>query len=271
MRLGNAAHQVVFEGRARAGAEMVILRFQHLVRDPQQVAGGIVRKIQVMRDARAQPGVGAEEGLHPVLVARQDHDQIVALIFHHLQQYLDGFLPVIALVFRAIQVVGLVDEEHAPHGLLQHLFGLGRGVSDVLADQIVAGHRHQVAFAHIPQPMQDLRHAQGNRSFAGAGIAREGHVQAGCVRLQPEIHAQLVYHQQCGDVANAALDRRQPDQILIEFVDHGSRLALRKDFRDRACAGRAGVRCGGSIRRRLRNRGGVASGRRGRLVPGNLV
>jgi hypothetical protein len=44
------------------------------------------------------PGLLLEEGVHPVLVAGQDHDEVVALVLHHLQQDLDRLLPVVALV-----------------------------------------------------------------------------------------------------------------------------------------------------------------------------
>jgi hypothetical protein len=67
--------------------------------------------------------------------------------------------------------------------------------------------------------MKDLRHAHGHRGFAGAGIAGEAHVQAGRDRArgrrQPEVGAQLVDHQQCRDVADAALDRRQADEVAF--------------------------------------------------------
>ena len=78
-----------------------------------------------MRDARAHAGIGAEEGLHPVLVAGQDHHQVIALVLHHLQQDLDRFLAVVALVLGAVEVVGLVDEQHAAHGLLETSLVLG--------------------------------------------------------------------------------------------------------------------------------------------------
>ena len=50
-------------------------------------------------------------------------------------------LAVVALVLGPVQVVGLVDEQHAAHGPLEHVLGLRRGVPDVLPDEVVPGHR----------------------------------------------------------------------------------------------------------------------------------
>ena len=259
MRLLDPIADVFLERLARAGAEAVVLLLEHPVGDRSRSTLRVVRKIQVVRDARTHAGVGAEEGLHAVLVAGQDHDQVVALVLHHLQQDLDRLLSVVALVLRAVQVIGLVDEQHAAHRLLQHFLGLRSGVADVLADQVVARHRHQVAFAHVAEPMQDLRHAQRDRGLAGARIAGEGHVQARRLRLQPEVHAQLVDHQQRRDVADAALDRREPDQIALELVHDRAGLALRQHLvhgaqcaRHRAAARRLAALAGGGRRRRLR-------------------
>jgi hypothetical protein len=120
--------------RSRAPiAEAVVLAGQHAIGDRQQFVGRVVGKVDVVGDARAHAGVGLEEGVHAVLVAGQDHHQVVALVLHHLQQDLDGLLAVVAFVLGAVQVVGLVDEEHAAHGLLEHLLGLGRGVASGLS------------------------------------------------------------------------------------------------------------------------------------------
>ena len=210
---------------------------EELVGDAQQLAGRIVREIQMVRDARAHPGVGAEEGVHAILVARQDHDQIVALVLHDLQQDLDGLLSVVALVLGPVEVVGLIDEQHAAHRPLQHFPGLRCRVADVLPDQIIARHRNQVAFAHVTQAKQDLGHAQRHRGLAGPRVAGEAHVQAGRLRLQPQVHAQLVDHEQCCDVTDARLDRRKAHQVAVELVHHRAGLALRQHFAHGACLG----------------------------------
>ena len=190
----------------------------------------------MVRDAAAHAGVGLKERVHAVLVARQNHHQVVALVLHHLQQDLDRLLPVVALVLGAVQVVGLVDEQHAAHRLLQHFLGLGRGVAYVLAHQVVARDRHQMPFAHIAQAVQDGGHAHGHRGLAGAGVPGERHVQRRRLRGEPQVATQLVDHQQRGDVADACLDRRQADQVAVQFGQHVLDLRLSQHLAHRACS-----------------------------------
>ena len=111
---------------------------QHQFRDRQQLIIGIVRKIDVVGDAGTEARIAGEKLVHPVAIAGEDHHQILALRFHDLQQNLDCFLPVVAFIVRPVQVIGLVDEQHATHRLLQDLLGLRRGVTDVLAHQFIA-------------------------------------------------------------------------------------------------------------------------------------
>src|SRR5258708_38191678 len=115
VRLADASGQILLERRARAGSETVVLPLEELIGDAQQLGGRVVREIQMVRDARTHPGIGAEEAVHAILVARQDYDQIVALVLHDLQQDLDGLLSVVALVLGPVEVVRLIDEEHAAH------------------------------------------------------------------------------------------------------------------------------------------------------------
>jgi len=48
-----------------------------------------------MRDPRAHAGVALEEHVHAVLVACQDHYQLVAVVLHHLEQDVDTLLAVV--------------------------------------------------------------------------------------------------------------------------------------------------------------------------------
>ena len=109
----------------------------------------------MVRHSRAKARIVLEESLHPFLIACQNNHQIFALLFHHLQQHLDRFLAVVALILRPIQVVGFINEEHAAHGFLERFFGLGRSVADVLTHQIVARRHHQMPAAQIAKMMQD--------------------------------------------------------------------------------------------------------------------
>ena len=169
----------------------------------------------------AEAGIGLEEGLHAILVAGQDHHQVVALVLHHLQQHLDRFLAVVALVLGAVEVVGLVDEEHAAHRLLQDLLGLGRRVADVLADQVVARGHHQMALG------ARSRACGGSSPCACATVVLpvpgrpvKLMCSVGRSALEPDLLAQPRHQQQRGDLADARLHRRQPDQLAVELVQH---------------------------------------------------
>jgi len=140
----------------------------------------------VVRDPGAHAGIGLEERVHPVLVAGQDDHQVLALVLHDLEQDLDGLLPVVALVLRAVQVVGLVDEQHAAHGPLEDLLGLGRGVPDVLADEFLAGDGDQVPAPGVAEPLEQLGHPERHRGLAGTRAAGEAHVQVRPGRDQAE-------------------------------------------------------------------------------------
>src|SRR5215470_12899874 len=69
VRLADAMCQILLERRMRLCGEAIVLPLEELVGDAQQVGRRIVRKIQMVGDARAHAGVGAEERLHPLLVA----------------------------------------------------------------------------------------------------------------------------------------------------------------------------------------------------------
>ena len=93
------------EGVLGTRAEHVVLVLEHQVRDRHQLVDVVVGEIDVVSDPRAQTRVRAEEVVHPVLVAGEDHDEVVALGLHHLEQDLDRLGAVVALVLRLVQVV----------------------------------------------------------------------------------------------------------------------------------------------------------------------
>jgi hypothetical protein len=175
----------------------------------------------VVGDAGAHPRVGREEAVHLVLVAGEDDDEILPLVLHHLEEDLDRFLAVVALVLGPMQVVGLVDEEHPAHGPLEDLLGLGRGVADVLAHQLVPGDRHQVAPAQVAQAVEQLAHPHGHRGLARPRRAGEAHVERGPGGVEPEAAPEPVDEEEGGDLPDAGLDRDQSDQLPVEAVEDG--------------------------------------------------
>ena len=93
-----------------------------------------------------------------------------------------------------------------------------------------------VLCALCPSAVKDLRHAHRHGGLAGARVAGEAHVQRRRLRGQAQVGAQLVDHQQRGDVADALFHRRQTDQVTLQFVDDFGDLALGQHLVDGAGA-----------------------------------
>ena len=176
----------------------------------------------MMRDPGPEARIAFKKRVHPVVIAGQDDDQIVTLVFHDLEKNLDRFLPVIAFIFRAIEIIRLIDEQHAAHRLLQHLLRLRRGMANVLAHEIVARDGDEMAFADIAQLMQQFGHPQGDGGFSGAGIAGEAHMQRRRILREAELFARLIDEEEGGRFPDALFDRREPNQLLIQLVEDGA-------------------------------------------------
>ena len=208
----------LLEGLTRRRREAIAALPQHQLGDDEQLGFRIVREVDVVGDARAEAGIGGEEARHPLAIAGKDHDEVLALVLHHLEQNLDRLLAVVALVVGTVQIIGLVDEQHAAHRLLQDLLRLRRGVADILADEIVARHRDHLPAPHEAEAVQDLGHAQRDGRLAGAGIAGERHVQRRRRRSQSRTLPDTFDQQERRDLAHAVLHRLQSDQLLLELL-----------------------------------------------------
>ena len=64
-----------------------------LLRDREQLVRRVVGERDLAREARAQARVRVEEALHQPRVARDDHDEAVAVVLHPLEQRLDRLGP----------------------------------------------------------------------------------------------------------------------------------------------------------------------------------
>jgi len=215
----------------------------------------------VVGDAGGHARVGPEEGVHPAGVPGQDHHEVVPVRLHELEQDLDGLLPVVPLVLRPVQVVGLVDEQHPAHRPLEHVLGLGRGVPDVLADQVVTGHADELPGAQVAQFAQQFTEARRQRGLPGSWAARKAHMQARPRRREAVTLPQLVDQQERGDLPDPVLDRCQPDEVLVEPGQQrgdAHRLLLGAQVHPgvRGERRRAGAACAGRFLRRRRPRPG---------------
>ena len=167
-----------------------------------------------------QPGIGAVEAVHPILISRENHHHLRAAVFHLLQQDLNRLSAVIAFVVGLVEVVGLINEQHTALGPLEHLFGLGRRVTHVLPHQIIPSGRHYMAFAEVTEAMQDLRHPLRHGGLTRPGIAGERHVEAWRSTGQFQLLPRLIHQQQRCNFTDPGLHRGKADQLTVELVQH---------------------------------------------------
>ena len=146
------------------------------VKDPDKLVHRIIRELHEPVETAFKAGVGRNKGLHQLRIAGDNHHQVVAVVFHCLQQGIDGFLAVIRFSF-ACEGIGLVDKKNAAQGLGDDLLGLDGGLPDVSGHQAGPIHLDQPPLAQHAQALVNPRHQPGNHGFARARIAREHHVQ----------------------------------------------------------------------------------------------
>src|SRR6266498_1226871 len=211
----------------RFGAEPVAFLLHHELADAHELIGGEVGKVDVVGDPGRHAGIRTEERVHSIPVTGQDHDEVVPLGLHDLEQDLDGLLTVVTLVACPVEVVGLVDEEHAAHGPLDDTLCLRRRVPYILPNQVVARHADQMPPAQVTEPFEQLGHAHGHRCLARPWAAGEAHVKGGARRTEAVTVAQLVDKQQGGDLPDACLDWDEADKLVQPVEDAGDRKSTR--------------------------------------------
>ena len=192
-------------------------------------------------EARAQARIRVEEVLHPTRVARDDDDQLVAMVFHHLEERLDGLLPEVVRA-AAAQSVRLVNEEHAAERPRRCLFDLDGGLADVAGDQPGAVGLDQVAAAQHAERAVDLRDEARHRGLPRAGVAVKDQVARGRERLQALLLPKLLHLEEVDELAHVRLHALQADervQLRQQLFERSRRGLL---FLRRGCPN-AGTRC----------------------------
>ena len=181
--------------------------------------------MEVAVETGFQARVGVDELVHQAVVACDDDDEILAVILHGLQQRVDGLQTEVVFGF-GVQAVGLVDEQHAAKGALDHLRRLGGRLTHVARDQAGTVHLHQLALGQDAQGAVDAGHHTRNRRLAGAGIAGKDHMQRHVHGFQAVLLAQLVHRDHVDQIVDLALDAVQADQrvqLRLQILDvfHG--------------------------------------------------
>ena len=187
---GRAVGAVLDDGpQVRLGprGEDESLPVDHLLADLQQLVRGVVLEAEHVREPAFDALVALQELLHGRGVAGQDDDQVGVLPAEFRQERVHDDAAVV-VVPPFDELVGLVDEEDVASGAGQQAVHLLLGLADVLA------HHPGLLRADDPalgedapggeHPADDFR----DGGLARPGVAEEGHVEAGRVRGQAELH-----------------------------------------------------------------------------------
>ena len=103
------------------------------VKDLHQFIDGIIRKLDVLVEPALQTRIAVDEPLHRFGISGYDHDQVIPVILHRLQDRVDCFLAEI-LILRG-KCIGFIDEQYPAERSLNLLLGLERCLTDVPRNQ----------------------------------------------------------------------------------------------------------------------------------------
>ena len=190
--------------------QLIAALFALHLEDIQHLVGGVVLEEQKAVEAGFQSGIGVDEPIHQIGVARYDDHQIVPVILHGLEDGVDGLLTEVVLAL-TVEGIGLVDEQHAAQRLLDDLLGLDGGLAHIPGHQTAAVHLYQLALGEDVQTPVDPGHHPGHHGLAGAGVAGEHHVQGHIRGGQVVLAAKLVDGGHVDEVADLLLDGGKAD------------------------------------------------------------
>ena len=158
--------------RLGVGIEAVVLLLEFLAEDMGELLGGVVGELQPFVEAGGDAGVGIEEVEHLLGIACDDTDELAAQLLDGLQQRVDSLAPVVATLARG-EGVGLVDEEHAAHGRIDHLARLRCRAADVLRHQVLARDLDELSARQDAEAAEHIGKDAGHGGLARAGVAEE--------------------------------------------------------------------------------------------------
>mmetsp|Transcript_23087 Transcript_23087/g.54855 ORF Transcript_23087/g.54855 Transcript_23087/m.54855 type:complete len:394 (-) Transcript_23087:1284-2465(-) len=178
------------------------LRRKDKVANLAKLVAAVILEAEAEGNAGLEARIRIEEGVHLRLIAGEDDNDVLALVFHLLDQRVHRFLAkgVLAL---AHQCVCLVDEENTTQCVFHGIFDLRSSLAKVLGDQVgttgLAEHKFGGNFVagflasvlglclqllllllwhlHHTHLHHHLSHDAGNHSLPGARIPQETHVE----------------------------------------------------------------------------------------------
>ena len=110
----------------------------------RQFVGGIVFKMDGLREAALQSRVGIDEFVHVIRITGHDADELATVVLQALQQCVDS-LSAKGVLVTGLQRIGFVDEEHTTHGGVDELVGLDSRLPRKASHQFRAVSLYQLA------------------------------------------------------------------------------------------------------------------------------
>ena len=202
------------QASSRLGGDFVLCFGRNQFKDRAKGHRWVIVEVHRCSDATAESRVASNHRLHLDGVARQNHHQLVALIFHAFKQRLNGFPAVLILAALVDQRVGFVDEQNSIERLVNFGIGFGARLSGVLGNQTASIGFDQVTFFQNAQGTINLGNDPRDGRFPGPWISDERHVQTRPRRWQSLGLAMAFHRQKIGQRLNLFLDSFESDQAI---------------------------------------------------------
>ena len=138
------------------------------------------------RDTAPKSLILCEEAFHLVLVSGENDNHAVALIFHFLDDRIDGLVSVKA-VFTVDKRIGFVDEQDAAPRLLEFPFDLRSRPTDIHADKVAASALNERAAFQHSLFFQYFRQEPCNGGLRAARVTGEDHVHRTPLLCEPDL------------------------------------------------------------------------------------
>ena len=161
------------------------------------------------RDRR--PGLESRNLRHRRRVPRDDHDEVVAVVFHALQQCRDGFGAEVVIAV-GHERVRLVDEQDAASGVVAGLVHLRSRSARRSPRRAPSGRSRRGGPSRRPEHLVEPRQQAGHRRLAGARVADEHEVQAAVDDRQLALAPEVLDAHEVGEQAHLCLHRFEADE-----------------------------------------------------------
>ena len=197
--------------------EVVFLLAADQAEDRHEFFGVVVGELDGPCESAFEARVRVDQFDHFGGVAGSDHRQVVTVVFHELDDRVDGFEAEVVFATPG-KGIGLVDEERSSERRLQDLLRRRRGLPDEAGNEAGAVGLDEVAFADHAEGAEDLGEQSGDGGLAGARISGEDQMLTGLNNGEVGSSSQFLNAQQ----------RRQPADLSLDMIEADQRVEFRE-------------------------------------------